>query len=63
MGSGGISGWVGLRPRRRGFCAELSKAMLTREDRALLTGVASILTHFDRRVGGGMDVGGIAGGI
>jgi hypothetical protein len=39
--------WIakGLRPRRRGFRAELSGAMLAREDRALLTGIAAVLTY------------------
>ena len=41
--------WVakGLRPRRRGFRAELSRAMLAREDRELLSGIASIMTQID----------------
>ena len=47
--------WVarGLRPRRRGFRAELSGAMLAREDRALLTGIASILTQVSLTGGSG----------
>jgi hypothetical protein len=50
--------WVakGLRPRRRGFRAKLSRAMLGREDRALLTGIASILTHVDLTGRGAADV-------
>ena len=50
----------GLRPRRRGFRAELSGAMLAREDRALITGIAAILTQValtSNRGGGAAEFG------
>ncbi len=54
--------WVAkvLWPRRRGFRAELSGAMLAREDRALLTGIAAVLTQStlsSAGMGGGWDLG------
>ena len=57
--------WVakGLRPRRRGFRAELSRAMLAREDRELLTSIASILTHVDLTRRGAADLSGIGAGF
>ena len=62
-GTCGLGGdlWIakGLRPRRRGFRAELSEAMLAREDGELLTGVASILTHVNLTGRGAVDVAGI----
>jgi hypothetical protein len=59
--------WVakGLRPRRRGFRAELSGAMLAREERARLTGLAAVLTHWALTSPGGgaaADLGASIGG-
>lgn len=53
-----------LWPRRRGFRAELSPAMLAREDKALLTGLGAILTQMARmnRRAGVADGAGLIGG-